>query len=84
MFETSEKSTGTGYTTTVAFLIVAVVFSPAALMFFRPFGYLSVGLAVACSAICLALAARSWKKSSHRSMPSIEITSIEAQGMRTK
>ena len=84
MFETSEKSTGTGYTTTVALLIIAVVFSPAALMFFRPIGYLSVGLAVACSAICLALAVRSWKKSSHLSIPSIEITSSEAPGMRAK
>jgi VIT1/CCC1 family predicted Fe2+/Mn2+ transporter len=73
MFETSEKSTGTGYTTTVAFLIVAVVFTPAALMFFRPFGYVSVGLAIACSVICLALAARSWKKSSQLTMPTIEV-----------
>jgi hypothetical protein len=82
MFET-EKSTGTGYTTTVAFLTVALVFIPAALIFFRPSGYLPVGLAVASSVICLALAVRSWKKSSQRSMPSIEVTSIE-QGVRAK
>lgn len=78
MFET-EKSTGTGYTTTAAFLIVAVVFSPAALMFFHPFGYLSVGLAVACSAIFLALAVRSWKTSSNLSIPSIEPHGVPAK-----
>jgi membrane associated rhomboid family serine protease len=83
MFET-EKSTGTGYTTTLAFLILAVVFSPAALMFFRPVGYLSVGLAVACSAACIALAVRSWKTSSQLSIPSIETPFVENQGVPSK
>ncbi len=72
MFDTSQKSTGTGYTTTVAFLIVAVIFIPAALMFFDNFGRVAIALAVVASVACLGLAWRSWKKSSQLTMPSIE------------
>ena len=72
MFDTSQKSTGTGYTTTVAFLIVALVFIPAALMFFENFGRLAVVLAIACSALCLGMAWRTWKKSSQLFIPSIQ------------
>lgn len=73
MFQASEKSTGTGYTTTVAFLLVAFVFSPAVLIISRPFGYVSVSLAVACSAICVILAWVNWKKS-QLTIPSIEVS----------
>jgi hypothetical protein len=79
MFDTQQKSTGTGYTTTVAFLVVAFVFSPAALLFSGRFGYISVSLAIVCSAICIALAWFTWKKSSQRSMPSIEIQEARAK-----
>jgi hypothetical protein len=72
MFETSQKSTGTGYTTSVAFLIVALVFIPAALMFFGDFGRLYIGLAIIGSVLCLGMAWRTWKKSSQLSIPSIE------------
>jgi len=61
MFE-SQKSSGSGYTTTVALLSVALIFSPAALVISRPFGYVSLSLAIACSAICLTLAWVNWKK----------------------
>ena len=71
MFATQQKSTGTGYTTTVAFLIVAFIFSPAALMFSGHFGYIAVSLAITCSALCVALAWVTWKKSSQLSIPSI-------------
>ena len=64
MFDACQKSAGTDYTKLVALLAVALVFSPAALMFFRPVGYLSVCLAIACSGVCLTLAAISWRKSS--------------------
>ena len=37
MFDTQQKSTGTGYTTTVAFLVVAFLFIPAAFVISRPF-----------------------------------------------
>lgn len=72
MFASSQKSTGTEYTRTVAFLVVAFIFSPAILFFSRPLGYLSVSLAIACSALCVALAWVNWKKSSQLSIPSIE------------
>lgn len=72
MFASGQKSTGTEYTTTVAFLVVAFIFSPAILFFFRPLGYMSVSLAVACSALCVVMAWVNWKKSSQLSIPSIE------------
>ena len=70
MFD-SQKSTGTGYTTTVALLTVAFIFSPAALVVLRPVGYASVSLAIACSGLCVILAWVNWKKSSQLSIPSI-------------
>ncbi len=72
MFQASQKSTGTGYTTTVAFLLVAFVFSPAILIISRPLGYMSVSLAAAFSALCIILAWVNWKRSSQLSIPSIE------------
>ena len=71
MFDTQQKSTGTGYTTTVAFLVVAFIFIPAALLFSGHFGYVSVSLAIACIALCLAMAWVTWRKLSQRSVPSI-------------
>jgi len=79
MFDTQQKSTGIGYTTTIAFLVVAFIFSPAALLFSGRFGYISVSLAIVSSAICIALAWITWKKSSQRSMPSIEIHEARAK-----
>lgn len=61
MFAQSQKS-GTGYTTMVALLSVAFVFSPAVLVMSRPFGYIALSLAITCSAICVALAWVNWKK----------------------
>lgn len=69
--ESSQKSTGTGYTTTVALLILAFIFSPAVLIASHPFGYVALSLAIACSAICAALAWVNWKKFSQLSIPSI-------------
>lgn len=79
MFEASQKSTGTGYTTTVAFLVVAFIFSPAFLAFSRPLGYVSVSLAVACSALCITLAWLNWRKSSQLSIPSIADQAAKAK-----
>jgi hypothetical protein len=62
MFDAGQKSAETDYTKLVALLAIGLVFSPAALMFFRPAGYLSVCLAIACSGMCLTLAALSWRK----------------------
>jgi hypothetical protein len=70
-FNSSQKFTGTGYTGTVAFLVVAFVASPALLVLSRPFGYASVSLAVLTSAICVSAAYINWKRFSQLSMPSI-------------
>lgn len=72
MLESNQKSTGTGYTTTVALLAVAFIFSPALLFVSHPFGYGPLFLAVACSTLCAGWAWTNWKKSSQLSMPSIE------------
>jgi len=79
MFDTQQKSTGTAYSTTVTFLVVAFIFIPAALMFSGHFGYVSVSLAIGCSALCVALAWLNWKRSSQLSIPS-----IASQGVRAK
>ena len=69
---TSQKSMGSGYTTTVAYLAVAFIFSPAVLAVSRPVGYISVSLAIACSAVCIALAWVNWRKSSQLSIASTQ------------
>ena len=69
MFDSDQKSTGTGYTTTVALLIMAFIFCPAVLVVSRPVGYVSLSLAIACSALCVILAWVNWKKSSRLSVP---------------
>lgn len=71
MFTSSQKFTGTGYTGTIAFLVFGFVVSPAVLAFSRPVGYMSVSLAAACSAICVAVAYINWKRFSQLSIPSI-------------
>jgi len=78
MFE-SQKPTGTGYTTTVALLAVAFIFSPAVLFMSRPFGYGFASLALACSALCTGLAWMNWKKSSRLSIPLIVSESASAK-----
>jgi len=79
MFDPCRKSTGTEYSLTVALLAVAFIFSPAVLVASRPFGCLSVSLAVACSAMCVTLAWVSWKRSSQLSIPLIAIQSTESK-----
>ena len=71
MFDSQQKPTGTEYTTTVAFLVVAFIFVPAVLFVSRPLGYISISLAIACSALCVALAWVKWKRSSQLSILSI-------------
>jgi hypothetical protein len=71
MFDSHQKSTGTGYTTTVALLAVAFIFSPAFLVVSHPFGYLTLALATASSTLCVTLAWFHWKKSSQLTIPSI-------------
>ena len=79
MFDSDQKSTGTRYTTTVALLVMAFIFIPAVLVASRPSGYVSLSLAIACSALCVVFAWANWKKSSQLAIPSIAI-----QGGRAK
>jgi len=69
MFDSVQKTTGREYTTTVAWLAIAVIFIPATFLAVRP-GYVSLSLALICSAICLTMAWISWKKS-RLTIPSI-------------
>ena len=66
----SQKSTGAG-ALTIAYLLVAFIFSPALLVVWRPLGYTSVSLVIACSAFCIAMAWAKWKRSSDLSRPSM-------------
>ena len=52
---------------------VDFLFIPAGLIVSRPFGYVTLSLAIAGSAICVALAGIKWKKSSPLRSPSIAI-----------
>ena len=66
----SQKSTGAG-AMTIAYLLVAFIFSPALLVVWRPLGYTSVSLAIACSAFCTMMAWVKWKRSRDLSRPLI-------------
>ncbi len=79
MFNLLKKSTGTGYTATVGFLVVAFVVIPAIILVSRPASQLPLFRAVACSAMCVSLAWISWKKASRLFIPS-----IAAPGRRVK
>ena len=79
MFDSQQKSTGTGYTQTVALLTMAFVFSPAVLVVSRPIGYISVVLAIACSTLCVTLAWANWKKWSQISIPSIANQEVKSR-----
>lgn len=71
MISSNQKSTGTDYTPTVALLVAAFVFSPVVLLVSLPFGHDSVYLALACSALCAALAYASWTKYSNLTLASV-------------
>jgi hypothetical protein len=65
-----QKFTGREYTTTVAWLAVAVLFIPATVFAVRP-GYIALSVALVCSMVCLAMAWVTWKRSSRLTIPSI-------------
>ena len=71
MFDSSRKSTGTAYTATVALVAGALVFSPAILFLTNSFTYFALGVAVAGSAACLAMAWGAWTQTSQLTIPSI-------------
>ena len=67
----SQKSTGSGYTTTVAYLAGAI-FSPLIVLISLPVGYISICLAIACSVLFVALAWVNFRMSSQSPTPSIK------------
>ena len=78
-FDSHQKYTGTEYTTTVTLLVLSLM-SPVFLIVSSPFGYLSVSIALASSALCGAVAWLSWKNRSNLTIPSL----IEAPYARSK
>jgi hypothetical protein len=79
MFDPCQKSVGTDYTTTIALLIVALIFVPAVLVVSHPLGYPFPSLALACSALCVTLAWVNWRRSSQLSIPSIATPDARAK-----
>ena len=79
MFDLALKSTGRQYTTTGALLAVSFIFIPAVLVAERPFEYLFLSLALACSALCVTLAWVQWKRSSQLTIPSNATRDAEAK-----
>ncbi len=71
MFDSNQRSTGTQYTTTVALLLLALIFTPVFLLLSRPVGYFAIAVAMACSAVCLAGARVMWTRYSDLTIPSI-------------
>jgi hypothetical protein len=79
MFDSTRKSAGTGYTSTVTLLAIAFIFIPVFLLLSRPLGYASLLLAISASALCVVLASVTWKKSSQLSISSIAIQDGDAK-----
>lgn len=71
MFDYEQKSSGSSYTTIVALLACAFIFSPAVLMASSPIGYVSLSVALSCSLVCIALAWVHWKKHSQSARRSL-------------
>lgn len=78
MFDPYRFSKRTGYNPTVVFLVGSLILCPAVLSV-SSFSYLTVPLAMACSALCAALAWVSWQKSPRPSIPSLAIQRGEAK-----
>lgn len=67
---------GTRYSTTVAFVAAALIFSPALLVLSQPMRPVTAALAIASSVICLVLAWRSWRKHSRLTIETIETIDV--------
>jgi hypothetical protein len=79
MFDTHQKITGTQYMTTVGLLVGAFIFVPAIVIVSRPLGYMSITLALACNAVCAALAWVYWTKYSQLTIPSLETPRVRSK-----
>ena len=79
MVDPSQKSTGTTYTTTVALLVVAFLIIPVVLLILRPFGHITLSLAIVGSVLCAGWAWFNWEKASRLTIPSIASPSDKAK-----
>ncbi len=79
MFDSQRRSSGTRYTSTAAFLVLGLIFSPAVLVASRPFGYVALWLWLACTLLCLGFAWLNWTKYSD-----VTILSIATKPSRAK
>ncbi len=71
MLDYRQKFADMEYSSTVALLLLALVFSPAVLVVSRPFGGASVSFAVVFSALCIASAWFAWARDSRRPRMSV-------------
>jgi hypothetical protein len=71
MLNAQQKPIGTGYTSTFAFFVFAVLFVPAILFVSHPLGYLAISLATVCAALSVGLAWVDWKRSSRVPIASV-------------
>jgi hypothetical protein len=72
MFSSHQKTIGTDYTATIAWLCLAFIFGPAALLVFPPLAYASVLIVLVWSVACLGFAAVSWQRYSRLSIPCLK------------
>lgn len=79
MFDACQKSAGTGYPATVAFLVVAFIVSPSILAISRPLRFTYVLFAIACSMLCVTLAWFNWKRFSQVPVSSSAIPKTAAK-----
>ena len=71
MSKSAEMRTGTGYTMTVALLVMAFFFCPAIWMASRPVSGIFLSVTIVCGVLFATLAWITWKKSSRLTVPSI-------------
>lgn len=71
MLSSSQRYSGTNYTTTCTLLVLALVVVPVVLFASSPFGGIAVSMAALATAACLGFAWRSWRQTSELSVPTI-------------
>jgi hypothetical protein len=74
MLDYRQKFADTDCSSTVALLVLALVFSPAVLVVSRPFGGVSISFAAVFSTACIALAWFAWARDSRLPRTSSVVT----------
>lgn len=71
MLSSSQRYSGTNYTTTCTLLVLALIVVPVVLFASSPNGQIAVSTAAVVTALCLGFAWRSWRRTSELSVPTI-------------